>query len=134
MIKQIHKNGGGILDRSIFGDRIFASMLNEDGYMTDDEFATYTTLLDNMLEHSQNPQFLIYIDCDIETAMSRIKKRGRDMEQSVDRYYWGRLNQKYQDWYNNYDLSDKISISATSYHPDNEEDIQKIIDLAGLTI
>jgi uncharacterized protein (DUF1015 family) len=56
--------------------------------------------------------------------MSRIKKRGRDMEQSVDRYYWGRLNQKYQDWYNNYDLSDKISISATSYHPDNEEDIQ----------
>ena len=98
MIKQIHKNGGGILDRSIFGDRIFASMLNEDGYMTDDEFATYTTLLDNMLEHSQNPQFLIYIDCDIETAMSRIKKRGRDMEQSVDRYYWSRLNQKYQEW------------------------------------
>jgi deoxyadenosine/deoxycytidine kinase len=134
MIKQIHKNGGGILDRSIFGDRIFASMLNEDGYMTDDEFATYTTLLDNMLEHSQNPHFLIYIDCDIETAMSRIKKRGRDMEQSVDRYYWNRLNQKYQDWYNNYDLSDKVSIGATSYHPDNDEDIQKIIELSGITI
>jgi deoxyadenosine/deoxycytidine kinase len=134
MIKQINKNGGGILDRSIFGDRIFASMLNEDGYMTDDEFSTYSTLLDNMLEHSQNPNLLIYIDCDIETAMSRIKKRGRDMEQSVDRYYWDRLNQKYQDWYNNYDLSDKVSISATSYHPDNDEDIQKIIDLSGITI
>lgn len=134
MIKEIHKNGGGILDRSIFGDRIFASMLNEDGYMTDDEFSTYTTLLDNMLEHSQNPHFLIYIDCDIETAMSRIKKRGRDMEQSVDRHYWSRLNEKYQDWFNNYDLSDKISVDATSYHPDNDEDIIKIIDLAGLTI
>lgn len=134
MIKQIHKNGGGILDRSIFGDRIFAQMLNEDGYMTNDEFDTYTTLLDNMLEHSKNPHFLIYIDCDIETAMSRIKKRGRDMEQSVDRHYWSRLNEKYQDWYKNYDLSDKISVSATSYHPDNDSDIQKIIDLAGLPI
>ena len=41
MIKEIHKNGSGILDRSIFGDRIFAQMLNEDGWMTDDEFDTY---------------------------------------------------------------------------------------------
>lgn len=126
MIKEIHKNGGGILDRSIFGDRIFASMLNEDGYMSDDEFQTYTTLLDNMLEHSQNPHFLVYIDCDIETAMKRINKRGREMEQAVDRRYWSRLNEKYQQWYHGYDLSDKISIDANSYNPDNEEDIQRI--------
>lgn len=127
MIKDIHKNGGGILDRSIFGDRIFASMLNEDGYMTDDEFQTYTTLLDNMLEHVKNPKLLVYIDCDLETAMERIGIRGRQMEQKVDEIYWKRLNQKYNNWYNNYDISPKISIDAKSYHPNNEQDIDNIV-------
>lgn len=134
MIKEIHKNGGGILDRSIFGDRIFASMLNEDGYMSDDEFETYSTLLENMLEHSKDPQLLIYIDCDLETAMSRIQKRGREMEQTVDRKYWNRLNEKYQQWYNEYKLSDKISVDANSYHPDNKQDILRIIEMTGITI
>ena len=127
MIKEIHKNGGGILDRSIFGDRIFASMLNEDGYMTDDEFFTYNTLLNNMLEHAKEPTLLVYIDCDLETAMSRIKKRGRDMEQSVDEVYWKRLNQKYKEWYDTYDISNKFSIDAKSYHPNNEQDIDNIV-------
>ena len=126
MIKDIHKNGGGILDRSIFGDRIFASMLNEDGYMTNDEFLTYSTLLDNMLQHAKEPTLLVYIDCDLETAKKRIQKRGREMEQSVDEIYWKRLNQKYRDWYKSYDISNKFSIEANSYHPDNEDDIEKI--------
>jgi len=127
MIKEISKAGTGILDRSIFGDRIFAQMLNEDGYMTNDEFSTYSTLLDNMLEHVSKPDLLLYIDCDLDTAMKRIKGRGREMEQSVDSVYWGRLNEKYNNWYESYDLSNKISIDANSYHPDNEVDIDRII-------
>jgi len=127
MIKEISKAGTGILDRSIFGDRIFAQMLNEDGYMTNDEFSTYSTLLDNMLEHVSKPDLLLYIDCDLDTAMKRIKGRGREMEQSVDSVYWGRLNEKYNNWYESYDLSNKISIDANSYHPDNEDDIDRII-------
>ena len=126
MIKEIHKNGGGILDRSIFGDRIFAQMLNEDGWMTDDEFDTYSTLLDNMLEHAKKPDLLVYIDCDLETAMKRINHRGREMEQRVDEVYWKRLNEKYTNWYHTYDISDKLSIDANSYHPDSDEDINKI--------
>jgi deoxyadenosine/deoxycytidine kinase len=127
MIKEIHKNGGGILDRSIFGDRIFASMLHEDGYMTSEEFNTYSTLLDNMLEHSKNPTLLVYIDCDLETAVERIGVRGRQMEQSVDEVYWKRLNEKYTNWYNEYNISKKLSINAKSYHPNNEKDIDEIV-------
>lgn len=128
MIKEIHKNGQGILDRSIFGDRIFAQMLNEDGWMTDDEFDTYSTLLDNMLEHAKKPDLLVYIDCELDTAMQRINKRGREMEQKVDEVYWKRLNEKYTTWYNTYEISDKLSIGANSYHPDNEDDINRIVN------
>ncbi len=126
MIKEIHKNGGGILDRSIFGDRIFASMLHEDGYMTSEEFNTYSSLLNNMLEHSKDPTLLVYIDCDLETAVERIGVRGRQMEQSVDEVYWKRLNEKYTNWYNEYNVSRKISINAKSYHPNNDKDIEEI--------
>ena len=128
MVKEIHKNGIGILDRSIFGDNIFAEMLNEDGYMTDDEFLTYSNLLDNMLEHVSKPHLLLYIDCDLDTALDRIKGRGREMEQSVDSNFWARLNVKYNKWYNEYDLSNKISIGAKSYHPNNEDDINQIVN------
>lgn len=126
MIKEIHKNGIGILDRSIFGDKIFAEMLNEDGYMTDDEYETYKSLLNNMSQHIDEPNLLLYIDCDLETSMKRIQIRGREMEQSVDEIYWQRLNDKYQKWYSEYNLSDKFSIDANSYHPDNESDIIRI--------
>ncbi|MFA7568100.1 MAG: deoxynucleoside kinase, partial [Alkalispirochaeta sp.] len=40
MIKQIFRDGGGVLDRSIFGDRIFAEMLAADGDMSGEEFRT----------------------------------------------------------------------------------------------
>ena len=129
MIREIHHKGIGILDRSIFGDRIFASMLHEDGYMTKDEFDTYSSLLDNMLQYVSNPDILLYIDCDLETAMERINIRGREMEQSVDEYYWKRLNEKYTDWYKNYNISKKILIDAKSYHPKNENDILKITEI-----
>lgn len=129
MIKKIHKNGGGILDRSIFGDRIFAEMLNEDGMMTDEEYRTYSTLLDSMLEHAKEPKLLIYIDCDVDTAIERINKRNREMELSTPRIYWERLNEKYTKWFDCYDISEKIRLDARGYNPENEEDIEKICNM-----
>lgn len=129
MIKDIHKNGGGILDRSIFGDKIFAEMLNEDGMMSDEEYRTYSTLLDSMLEHAKEPKLLVYIDCNVDTAIERIKIRNREMELLMPRLYWERLNSKYTTWYNNYNLSKKISIDARGYHPDSDSDISNIADM-----
>ncbi|MBW7867809.1 MAG: deoxynucleoside kinase [Brumimicrobium sp.] len=129
MIKEISESGElAFLDRSIFGDRIFASMLNEDGFMTDEEYETYSTLLDNMLEHVSKPQKLVYIHCDVDTAVERIQLRGRGMEQSTPVHYWKRLNEKYNEWYEKYDLSEKVVIDARSYNPFKEEDILKVIE------
>lgn len=114
-IKQIFREGGGLLDRSIFGDRIFAEVLHEDGDMEDFEFYSYTTLLDNMLEHAQNPALLIYLDCTVDTALERIKKRNRGIESTIPRDYLARLNEHYLSWYDEYDLSPKIKIDTERY-------------------
>jgi deoxyadenosine/deoxycytidine kinase len=112
MIKDIHKAGKGLLDRSIFGDRIFAEMLNEDGMMLDEEYRTYSTLLDSMLEHVKPPSVMVYLECSTETAIKRINKRNRGEECNVPHEYWERLNTKYDKWFEEYDLSPKICINV----------------------
>lgn len=135
MIKQIFRDGGGILDRSIFGDRIFAEMLHADGDMSAEEFRTYSTLLDNMLEHTQRPHLLIYLDAGVETAMERIRRRNRGLESGIPRDYLEGLNRRYLDWYDAYDLSPKIFVNTEEFHVDNPEQlepvVQRILDAIG---
>ncbi|MCH5476740.1 deoxynucleoside kinase [Bacillus cereus] len=134
-IKEIHANGGGMLDRSIFGDRLFAEMMAEDledGFegMTWEEFRTYSTLLDSMLEHAIPPTLLVYLECDVDTAIGRIAKRDRGLESGVERRYWERLNEKYTAWYANYDASPKIKINVANLdYVNNEEDKAKVIEI-----
>ncbi|WP_105619090.1 deoxynucleoside kinase [Vallitalea okinawensis] len=127
-IKEIHKKHGGLLDRSIFGDRIFAEMLMEDGEMSLEEFNTYSTLLDNMLEHAKNPSLMVFIDCDVETALDRIRKRNRGLETEVEKRYWERLNEKYQKWIDSYDLSDVIRVDAKEFDSFNDNHIKELVE------
>ena len=128
MIKDIFRNGGGLLDRSIYGDRIFADLLHDDGDMTNEEFETYETLLDNMLEHAQKPDLLIYLDCSVETALERIKRRNRGLESGIPRDYLEKLNQRYLDWFENYDLSPKIIVDTEQFHVDHPEQLKKPLE------
>jgi deoxyadenosine/deoxycytidine kinase len=127
MIKAVHKNGGGILDRSIFGDRIFASMLYEDGFMSKEEYITYATLLDNMLEHSLPPRLMIYLKCSVDQAIKNIQTRGREYELIVPRRYWERLNEKYTQWRHEYALSPLIEIDVDTVDILQEKD--KIVEI-----
>lgn len=115
MIKQINKMSSGILDRSIYGDKIFAQMLHEDDKMTHEEYNTYDTLLDNMLEHVNPPNLVVYLKCSTKTAIERLNNRNRGIESEVPLTYWEKLNQKYEEWYNNYSYSDKITINVDNF-------------------
>jgi len=119
-IKAIEASGNeAIIDRSIYGDEIFAKTINDRGNMTDDEFNIYRDLLHNMLEHIQPPEVLIYIDVSIDTAMERIAKRNRSTEADlIPRDYMEDLKRNYETWYENYDLSPKIRIDLNDSEPD----------------
>ncbi|MFP4153647.1 MAG: deoxynucleoside kinase [Alkalispirochaeta sp.] len=134
MIKEIFRDGGGVLDRSIFGDRIFAEMLAADGDMSGEEFRTYSTLLDNMLEHVQKPQLLIYLDASVDTAMERIKMRNRGLESGIPREYLEELNRRYLAWYAGYDLSPKIFVNTEEFHVDNPKELEPVIRRIGNAI
>lgn len=129
-IKQAAKVDNAILDRSIYGDVIFARMLYLSQDMSAEEFNLYEELLNNMLEHVARPELMIYLECSVDEAMRRINKRGRDYEQIVERAYWQRLNDEYSAYFSAYNLSPILRINVD--HLDfekNEEDRQIVLNL-----
>lgn len=115
MIKEINRIGNGISDRSIYGDSIFAKLLNENSNMTNEEYNTYYTLLNNMLEHVNPPDLMIYLKCSTPVAISRINNRNRGIENDVPFSYWDGLNNKYDDWYQTYNASKKMCVEVDNF-------------------
>lgn len=118
-IKEAVAMGNAVMDRSIYGDAIFAKLLNSNGEMNDDEFSLYKELLANMLEHVQAPKLMIYLETSVDHAMEKIKKRGRDYEQVVEREYWERLNAEYIAYFDNYDISPILKINVDNLDFEN---------------
>lgn len=112
MIKNASKLEACVLDRSIYGDVIFSKMLVQDGSMSQGEFDIYEELLYNMLEHTQKPRLMIYLETSVDGAIAKIKKRGRDYEQIVPREYWENLDKNYREYFDNYNLSEIIKINV----------------------
>ena len=129
LIKAIFRTKGGILDRSIYGDRVFASLLNEGGFISDDEYRIYLDLLDNMLEHTQIPALMIYLNCSVDEAERRIKNRNRSFETGISREYLDNLNTKYLNWYDNYHLSPKLRLEYDGINIFDDEHKNKLVSL-----
>ncbi len=127
-IKKASEVEKAVLDRSIYGDAIFARMLNLNDEMSDEEFQIYKELLINMLEHVQAPKLMVYLEVSVDEAIRRIHKRGRDYELIVEREYWERLNQEYQDYFSDYKLSPILKINVDNLDFENNlEDRQFVI-------
>ena len=127
-LKEASKKEMCVLDRSIYGDAIFAKMLYEAGDMTKVEFDTYEELLENMVNHIKVPKLMIYLEVSVEEAMRRIKKRGRDYEQKVELEYWKELNRHYKSYFDSYDLSPILKINVDNIDFENiDKDRERII-------
>lgn len=118
-IKEAMKLENGIMDRSIYGDAIFAKLLELIGDMSTEEFGVYQELLENILEHVKPPKLMIYLEVSVDEAMNRIKKRGRDYEQVVERTYWETLNKEYSEYFDGYDISPVLKINVDSLDFEN---------------
>lgn len=92
---EFSKTGGiAILDRSLLGDRTFALMAHENGHISDAEWECYLSMVKH--EIMMEPDWILFLDCEVETAMSRIRKRGNQDEiTGYSRQYLEKLNEMY---------------------------------------
>ncbi|UQS87202.1 deoxynucleoside kinase [Nicoliella spurrieriana] len=122
MIKRAQRDDNNVLDRSIYEDALFTDLNHRLGNINDAEAAIYHELLDNMMEElpfaakKKRPDLLVYIEVSLDTQLARIKKRGRDFEQSDELLdYYRELRVAYQKWFQNYDISPKLKIDGDQY-------------------
>lgn len=141
-IKDSYDNDLNVLDRSIFEDALLFKLNADMGRATQTESDIYSSLLANMMEelpeqpHQKAPDLLITIQVSFETMLKRIEKRGRSYEQIANDpslySYYQNLNNRYRDWYAQYDESPKMLIDGDKYDfvedPTAAQEVLKMVD------
>lgn len=84
-----------ILDRSIFGDKVYAMLYYKDRYFRDSQLGCYLTLYDSLLRYVKAPKLFVIVRCKFDEIMRRIHSRGRQDEIDAGESYWRSLYDAY---------------------------------------
>lgn len=138
LIKQAFHNDNNVLDRSIYEDELFTYVNVLEGNISEEEFSIYKDLIANMMEELEGlpkkaPDLLVYLDVPLDKILANIKKRGRDYEQVEGNpellEYYTLLHGLYGDWFDNYDYSPKLRVSAGEFDIHEENDWEEVYAL-----
>jgi deoxyadenosine/deoxycytidine kinase len=130
-IVQIHKENKKVIqDRTIYEDAyIFAPNLHEMGLMNSRDFDNYSSLFELMASFIKAPDLLIYLKASVPTLVQQIQQRGREYENSIRLDYLKSLNERYENWIENYDNGKLLIINVDDLNfRDKPEDLGVIIE------
>lgn len=89
---------GGVQDRTLYEDAIFAKILNKGGYIEDRDYETYLSLLKNMTSFMKKNTLIVHLDVTPEQARERIKERARGCEVGITIEYLQSLYEGYEEF------------------------------------
>jgi len=124
-VVEIRRSGKTVVqDRTIYEDaHIFAPNLHSMNLMSTRDYNNYASLFALMSSFIQPPDLLIYLRASVPTLVNQIQKRGRDYENAIRLDYLKGLNDRYEDWINDYKLGklliievDNMNIAETPEH------------------
>ncbi|MGM0303448.1 hypothetical protein IGI66_003113 [Enterococcus sp. AZ048] len=124
-MKDALQQADNVLDRSIYEDSLLFHLNADLGRVSADEVLQYDNLMETMLkelEHAapkKRPDLLVHIKVSFDVMLDRIEKRGREYEQVATNpellAYYRMVNERYQEWYDNFDICPKIQIDGDRY-------------------
>ncbi len=98
-VKMSNLSKGVMQDRTIYEDvEIFAKNLHEMGNIDERDWENYRNLFKVMISFLRKPDLIIYLKASTDTLLTRIKKRARDYEKTIDPEYLHTLNVSYDKW------------------------------------
>ena len=99
-IRQLNLLQKGVVTDYMFEkDRLFADFtLNSEA-----EFKLYSHVADILEKDIVKPDLVVYLQADTPRLMQNIKKRGRDFEKYVTQEYINQVNERYQEFFVNYE-------------------------------
>ncbi|MCK6527068.1 deoxynucleoside kinase [Myxococcota bacterium] len=92
----IWRGGGGVQDRTIYEDAVFAKMLVDLGLMEERDYHTYLSLFRHMSNFMCRPGVIVYLDVKPERSMERIRLRQREVEGGITLEYLSALYREYE--------------------------------------
>lgn len=78
---------GGVQDRTIYEDSVFARMLKDSSLMEDRDYDTYMSLFSNMSNFMRKPNVIVHLDVTPEESLERILMRSRSCETTISIEY-----------------------------------------------
>ena len=92
-----------IQDRTIYEDaNIFAPNLRDMGLMSSRDYENYASLFELMSSFIAPPDLLIYLKASVPTLVRQIQLRGREYEEAIRLDYLKSLNDRYNEWIEQY--------------------------------
>ena len=87
---------GGVQDRTIYEDSIFAKMLRDSNLMDERDYQTYLDLFQHMSNFMKKPNLIVHLDVSPEESLRRIQMRSRGVESGITLEYLQNLHTAYQ--------------------------------------
>ena len=92
----IWRGTGGVQDRTIYEDAVFARTLVQQGLMEERDYQTYLQLFRHMSNFMCRPNLIVYLDLTPETSLERIRSRNREVESGITLEYLEALRGNYE--------------------------------------
>ena len=94
----IWRGRGGVQDRTIYEDAIFARTLRDMDLMDPRDYETYVSLFRNLSNFMCRPNVIIYLDVTPANSLERIRQRDRGIESGITLEYLQRLYDNYEEF------------------------------------
>ena len=106
-------------------DRIFAALTLEPA-----ELALYHQVYDLLGPRVARPDLVVYLQARTDVLLSRIKKRGRDYERSMDPTYLDALAKAYRDFFFHYDDTPLLVVNTSDIDFEvNADDLETLLSV-----
>ncbi len=127
-VKMSKLSKGVIQDRTIYEDvEIFAKNLHAMGNMDDRDWENYRNLFKVMISFLRKPDLIIYLKASTDTLLTRIKKRNRSYEKTIDPEYLHTLNVSYDKWIANIKDMPVLTLDTNNFNIFKDQETLQLI-------
>ena len=125
-IKQLDVMQKGVVTDYMFDkDRLFASFT-----LSQPEMELYSRVADILEQDIIKPDLVVYLQADTSLLMQYIKKRGRDLEKGVTSDYIDLVNQRYQEFFVNYEDTPLLIPNTNNIDfVENPRDLDELLEI-----